>query len=247
MHGRIHELTVWAMSDLIRSQLAAIAENPSNENTKRLIHDIRPALSSHVKLSDPKTFREPDQQFFIKGSYYPGVVIEIAYSESFEQLQHKAYDFTVRSGGEVQLVIGLERAREKSFKISTWQPEFYQFKNKDAVRMKTVVDQDIIRDSDGTLRPGSLRFHLQDFGRNLATRYPDADLTKEIVLDYGVLAECLIDAEQCDVPSPPNPDIIMSESPFSSEEKLTPEDEKNICDLERRSAARSEASDPDYS
>ena len=247
MRSRIHELSVWTISDSIRSQLATIAEKPSKEDTKRLIGDIRPGFSSHVKFSGPKTFREPDQQFFMKGSYYPGVVIEIAYSESFEKLRHKAYDFIVRSGGEVQLVIGLVIGSNESLKISAWRPEFYRSKNKDAVRMKAIVDQDIIRDSNGTLKPGSLRFHLQDFGRDIATKYPDADLTKEIVLDYDVLTKGLIDAEQCDVPSPPDPDIIMSEYPYSSDGKLTLEDEKKFCNLERRSAARSEASDPDYS
>ncbi|ERF69115.1 hypothetical protein EPUS_01071 [Endocarpon pusillum Z07020] len=228
MPSTIHDLTAEAIGDLIKSQLAAIGEKTSNEVTKRLIHEITPRVSRHVQLGGPKTFREPDKQFLIKGFYYPGIIIEFAYSQSFEQLRQKAYDFTVRSGGRVQLVIGLETGNKKLFKISAWRPEFCRSENRDAVRMKTITDQDIIRDSNGTLKPGCLRFHLRDFGRDLATNYPGAHLAEEIALDYDVLAGYLIDAEQCDVPPSPDADIIMSEYSFSSEEELTPEDEKKI-------------------
>ncbi|KAF7502435.1 hypothetical protein GJ744_005818 [Endocarpon pusillum] len=209
MLGTIHELAAEAIGDLIKSQLATIVETTSNEGTQQLIGEIRAGCSRQVQLNGPKTFRQPDKQFLVKGSYYPGIVIEFACSESFKELRQKAYDFIVRSGGRVQLVIGLEAGSKKLFKISAWRPEFYRSENGDAMRMKAITDRDIIRYSDGTLKSGCFRFHLQDFGRDLAVHYPDAHLTTEIALDYDVLAGYIIDAEQCDVLSPPGPDIIL--------------------------------------
>lgn len=247
MLSTIHELTVGPIGELIKSRLAVIANETSNEDTKRLVRDIRSGYSRSVHIDGFKAFRQPDKQFFIKGSYFPGIVIEVAYSESFKELRRKAYDLIVGSEGSVQLVIGLEIESENLFKLSTWRPEYYRSENGDAVRMKATTNQDIIRDSDGTFKPGCLRFHLQDFGTDLATNYPDAELTKEIALDYDVLNEYLIEAEQCDVPEPPLRNIIKSEHSSSSEEELAPEDEMKVRDQELRSAARLEASDPDYS
>lgn len=238
------------IGDSIKSQLTVIAGNTSNEGTKQLIRDLRATSTATIKLYGPKTLLVPDQQFVIKGLYFPGVVIEIAHSQVFKKLRRKARKFVTRSLGEVHLVIGLETGR-KSLKISAWCPEFHQIENQDALRMKTMIDQDIIRDSDGTLKPGSFRFYLRDFGTDLATKYPDADLTEEIVLSYDVLAEYLIDAEEGDVPPPPDTvkgkGIILEDSCSSAEEELTSEDEGKFLELERRSAARPEALDPDYS
>jgi hypothetical protein len=113
--------------------------------------------------------------------------------------------------------------------------------------MKTVINQDTIRDHDGTLKPTSFKFHLQDFGQDLITKYPNANLMEEIGLDYDVLAEYLIDTEHVKESTPPRRNIIESEPPFSPEEKLRPDDERKFRELERQSAARLEALDPDYS
>ena len=208
------------VGDLIKNQLAAILSTTSNEDTKRLIEGIISLGASTIHFGRLKTFRQPDQQFRDKKTYYPGVVMEIARSQSFKQLRRKAFDFIVKSDGRVQLVIGLEVGHKKVFKISCWRPEFYRLKNPDAMRMKTVINQEIIRESDGTLRSGDLRFHLQDFSTDLANKYPDADLTKEIVLDYHILAKYLIDTEQWkDRPPSPHPDLIKPEYLSSSEEE----------------------------
>jgi hypothetical protein len=55
--------------------------------------------------------------------------MEVANSESFKGLLLKAHDFTVRSQGRVQLVIGFDIRRKTSFKLSAWLPKFYQFEN----------------------------------------------------------------------------------------------------------------------
>ena len=237
------------IGDLINRQLAAIVKKASNEDTKQLIEEIRIGLAAVIKFNGPKTFLMPDQQFFTMDTYYPSVVIEIAHTQAFKKVHRKVFNFIVRSQGKVQLVIGLETGKSsKLFNISAWRPKFYRSDNQDTISMNAVTDRAIIRDSDGTLKPGCFRFHLQDFGEGLATKYPHADLTKEITLDYHVLAEYLIDAERYQSPSPPPRRWSLKEEvyPSSSEEELETEDKQWVEGRECKSAASSEALDPDY-
>lgn len=245
MASTIHEFVTVMISDSIKTQLAAIKEN-SNKPTQRLIQNIKHLGSRQVKLDGLDRRRASDSQFLIKGSYYPGIVIELAYSQSFKSLRGKAQDLIVNSYGSIQLVIGLETESKKSYKISAWRADFTRSENKDAVRMKAVIEQDVIRDSDGKLKSGSMTFQLQDFGRNLATSYPNADLTKVITLHYNELADYLAEAQECDVQPPSIPNMIRWMEPPPPAEALIPEDEKKFRDLKRKSSAHSEALDSDY-
>ncbi len=210
--GAIHEFIARKVNHLIETQLITIKET-SNEPTKRLIQDIEQLASRRIQLYDSNNHREPDGQFLIKGSYFPGVVLEMAYSEDFISLRTKAEDLIVDSGGHTQLVIGLETGNNKSYKISAWRPDFIRLENEDAVKMKAIIEQDQIRNSDGRLKPESMIFQLQDFGSNLATTYPDADLTKVITLQYHELAAYLTKAEEFDVQRPPLPNLRRSREP----------------------------------
>jgi hypothetical protein len=192
--------------------------------------------------------RQPDQQFAIKDCYYPGVVIELAYPQSFEELQCKADDLIVDSYGNVQLVIGLETGNKKACKISAWRPDFTRSENEDTVAKKAIIEQDTIRDEDGKVKSGSITFQLQDFGTNLAITYPDADLTKEIVLHYNDLAGYLVEAEKWEniqLPPPPSNLKKRKQSPLPKEE-LRSEDEEKFRRLESTSFTRSKAADSDY-
>ena len=191
----IHEILINRVTDSIKNQLINISTT-SNEPTKRLIQDIEALGCSNIVLYGSGKFRSPDGQFAVADSYYPGVVIEIAYSQSFQSLRWKAQDLIVNSSGNIQLVIGLEVESNKAYKISAWRPDFIRFENQDTVRMRAVIEQDVIRDNDGNLKSGSLTFQLRDFANNLATTFPDAKLNEVITLHYGDLTNYLARAEK---------------------------------------------------
>ena len=247
-----HEYMRRMVDKLIESQLTTILKTTSNQDTKQLINGIISLGTSAIYFDDLKTFRSPDEQFRYEETRYPGVVIEVAYSQSFKKLRRKAFDLILNSDGKIQLVIGLDikSQKSKSFNISAWRPGFFRFENQKALRVKTVIDQDIVRDSDGTIRPGNLRFSLQDFSKDLATKYPNADLTEEVILSYDVLAQYLIATEQWKdklSSSPPSSPLLKFGYASSSEEELASEREEKFRNLEKRSDERSEALDPDYS
>lgn len=241
----IHEIVTRMISDSIKEQLVTIKKT-SNEPTKQLIQKIREVCSASIKLYWSRGTLQPDSQFRVKGCYYPGVVIEMAYSQSFRSLRAKARNLIVGSDGNIQIVIGLEAENGGAYKISAWRPDFIQSEDGNTVRLGTVIEQDIIRDVDGKLRPGSMTFQLRDFGSNLAATFPNANLTASITLRYNDLVDYLVDAEEIqNQEQPPGPNNIGDVGESSAEE-LTSEDEKEFLHLENKSAARSEAFDPDY-
>jgi hypothetical protein len=192
-----HEVTVSKALYLIQTQLDLMQEI-SNEPVKRLTQDINMGGSRNCQLYGADTRLQPDGQFVVQGSYFPGVVLEVAHSQDFGSLQKKAENLIVKSKGKIQLVIGLETA----YKISAWRSEVIRVGDQDTVQMKTIVNRDVIQDADGNRKPGSLVFHLKDFGTDLETKYPGADLTKAITLDYQKLAEIITTAHKSDVPFP---------------------------------------------
>ena len=222
MPSTIHEFVSGKIKDSIKMQLAAIKEN-SNEPTKRLIESIGELSSRRIKFHGSDGHRAPDGQFLIEGSYYPGVVVEVAYSQSFKSLKEKAENFIVGSNGSIQLVIGLETESKTPYQISAWRPGITRSGNQDVVTMGAVIEQDVIQESDGKLKPGSMTFQLKDFGTNLATTYPNAHLTKVIALHYNDLADYLAQAKKFDVQLPPRPNTIQLRQLPASVRKLTNE------------------------
>jgi hypothetical protein len=247
MPSSIHEFINRKIDYSIQNQLAVIEET-SNEPTKRLIQSISSIGSRDIKFFNVDGHREPDQQYAVEDCYYPGVVIEMAYSQPFEELRCKADNFIVDSYGNIQLVIALETGNKKACKISAWRPDFTRSENEDTVAMKTIIEQDTIRDEDGKVKSGSITFQLQDFGTNLAITYPDADLTKEIVLHYNDLAGYLVKAEKWEnIQRPPPPSNLgKRKQPPLPKEELRSEDEEKFRRLESMPFTRSEAADSDY-
>ncbi|ERF74933.1 hypothetical protein EPUS_05141 [Endocarpon pusillum Z07020] len=115
MPGAIHQFIARKVNHLIETQLVTIKET-SNGPTKQLIQDIEQLASRRIQLYGASNHCESDGQFLLKGSYFPGVVPEMAYSEGFISLQTKAEDLIVGSSGHTQLVIGLETGNKQSYK-----------------------------------------------------------------------------------------------------------------------------------
>ena len=115
----IHEVITDMINESIKAQLITIKET-SNEPTKQLIQRIRALRCANIKLYGSGGLRQPDDQFTVRGCYFPGAVIDMAYSQSFESLRSKAQNFIVGSDGNIHIVIGLEAENGRVYKISAW-------------------------------------------------------------------------------------------------------------------------------
>lgn len=130
MPTRLHELITLGVEDAIRSQLQAIGEG--TDEAAPFVEKVRPARSTEILFqaenptSSKRSKRQPDASFWHDFAQYPGVVIEVAYSQNKRKLDRLAEDYLFDSNANIRVVIGLdigygEKGSRKAV-FSTWRP-----------------------------------------------------------------------------------------------------------------------------
>lgn len=83
--------------------------------------DIPNASSRSTKVMR----KEPDKQFQHSAAAYPGVVIEVGYSEKYETTEKYARQYIRFSKGDIKAVVAVSLGyRKKEASISVWRPKF---------------------------------------------------------------------------------------------------------------------------
>lgn len=158
-----------------------------------MLHDIANILTAKVELEDGH--RSPDMQYRMATSAQSGVAFETAWSETLSHLSSKAKGYIL---GGVQLVIGFKISYPSpdNLNLHVWRRRIAE-ECKEASNgfLKEVEDQII---EGNVTHPGVLKIRLGDFAstRDIAEQYPNADLSKEIALDYEDLARYYRKAKQ---------------------------------------------------
>src|SRR2546423_1520838 len=117
----IHEKFIAGVEDAINNQLRLIREGSSRAAT--FAQKVRRAGSSYVYLpvddapSGAKSKYEPDASFWHDGAKYPGVIIEVSYSQKRKKLGRLADDYLLDSNGSVQVVVGLDIEYGKKLRV----------------------------------------------------------------------------------------------------------------------------------
>jgi hypothetical protein len=70
--------------------------------------------------------REPDAQFQHRDAEYPGVVLEVSYSQDGKDLKKLAWDYIQYSNGDIKVVIGIDikYSNTKEATLSVWRPRY---------------------------------------------------------------------------------------------------------------------------
>ena len=104
----VHELFIDGVEDAIRSQLKVIRSG--SDRAALFTQKVRLARSTEISfpvdgaLSSTKSKYEPDASFWHDDAQYPGVIIEVAYSQKRKRLGRLADD----SDANVRVVVGLD-------------------------------------------------------------------------------------------------------------------------------------------
>jgi len=112
---------------------------------------------------------EPNAMFTHVGARWPGVVIEVSYSQKRKDLRDLADDYILESNGGIGLVIGLDIEYRGSRKatVSTWRlKQTIDEQGEEQYRASPVIENQIFRDEDGkpnTALGSGLRIELKDF------------------------------------------------------------------------------------
>ncbi|PWY91609.1 hypothetical protein BO94DRAFT_513900 [Aspergillus sclerotioniger CBS 115572] len=139
--------------------------------------------------------REPDASFGHPKARYPGVVIEVCYSQKGRRIPALADDYILNSDGSINAVVFLDieyRGKEASFSI--WQPCF-EIVNGVKELSAACVDKQMFRTIDGLPAESTpLRLNLKDFATEDETE-GYADLDQEITISARDLCDYLNVAE----------------------------------------------------
>lgn len=140
MPTTIHESFGGSIAYEINKQLDTIRNgNGPAAKLARLIGCIE---SASMFLEDGAR-RDPDKQFAYLGTKYPGLVIEIAYSQTEKNLLRLADHYIVQSSGRIKMVIGIELDYKgtKSAKLMIWCPTYGEDAQGTYIESKEVLSE----------------------------------------------------------------------------------------------------------
>jgi hypothetical protein len=123
MPSVLHEEFKSSIVDDIVQQLRSVAKG--NGRASEFARCIKHGGSATITFSDPGYGRhEPDALFRHREAQFPGVIIEISYTQKRRDLARVAQDYILGSGGNIRAVVGIDiDYKDKSATLSIWQPQ----------------------------------------------------------------------------------------------------------------------------
>jgi len=145
MPSSLHELVAAEVNAEIRQQLRVLAGRA--DSTCGFARRIKPTASADICFDNPKYSKHcPDGQFGHAEARYPGVVLEVSYSQKKKDLPRLADAYILGTRARIQVVVGLDidyTGKSKRATLSVWRPQI-QVNTADRkvfVAHKTVSDQ----------------------------------------------------------------------------------------------------------
>ncbi|KAI9737250.1 MAG: hypothetical protein M1818_005783 [Claussenomyces sp. TS43310] len=145
--------------------------------------------------------REPDAQFQHQDAEYPGVVLEISYSQDGKDLEKLAWDYIQYSNGDIKVVIGIDikYGNTKEATLSVWRPRYVHEDGEeiDILEAEETIISQQFRAADGTFVNSTniLCLSLDDFATDEISTKFDFGNSREVNILYKELAQSLNKAE----------------------------------------------------
>lgn len=146
----VHEFFIDGVEDEIRSQLKVIRNGSGKKAC--FARKVRPARSTEIFFpvenapSSRKSRYEPDASFWHDDARYPGVIIEVAYSQDKKLLDRRAENYLLDSDASVRVVVGLDieygGKGTRRASLSVWRVRIFPTQDGDEMRVvKEVADE----------------------------------------------------------------------------------------------------------
>ncbi|KAF2016649.1 hypothetical protein BU24DRAFT_423027 [Aaosphaeria arxii CBS 175.79] len=263
MPKRIHDRMIALVEERIARKIASIRKG--SDTAAKFARNLQSGLSEDFFLPSPndptaKSKHEPDATFWYGEDSFPGVILEVSYSNK-KNLRRLAKKYILRSEGNVRAVIGLDiayRMDSLEAKLTVWradrQPTGEQGLHKLYVTADVTGQDEVLRDAFGNpTKHSGLKLRLTDFA------HPDltGDITEEQDREITISATTLItwlrrydDQPRGGGTNPvirrlPEGTVLETESEESTEE-LEPEDEERFARQEEMDEERAERRDRDF-
>lgn len=123
MPGSLHEsLGSYITQELLR-QLGTIAQGSSPSAV--FAGNIENSASAEISFEDTEYgSHQPDASFQHFEAQYPGVILELSYSQKKKDLSRLAHEYILGSDADIRVVIGIdvEYKGSKKASVSIWRP-----------------------------------------------------------------------------------------------------------------------------
>ncbi|KAG9232706.1 hypothetical protein BJ875DRAFT_505834 [Amylocarpus encephaloides] len=231
MPTTLHEEFITSIVEEIQVQLKSI-QDASAEFAK----EIRSGGSASIKFADEEYGKhDPDAQFRHSKAQFPGIVIEVSYSQKRKDLERLADDYILGSDSNIRVVVGLDIEYKTTDKKATLS---------------------VFRDINGNpsaSRTGGLRLRLRDFATEALTGV-ELQLRDPIILPANKLYSLLEHAEDAASVVEQQTGIVTTNKRWvrkrrresSPPEELTQRDEKRFRANESRAADQTTRDDSSY-
>jgi len=119
----LHYLLAGAVAEDLRWQLRSIASGTGPAAI--FAQKIRNTVSATIEFpGSPAPKHSPDGSFKHIKAKYPGMVIEVSYSQKKKDLPLLASDYIIGSRGSIQVVVGIDlEYTGKKATLSVWRPQ----------------------------------------------------------------------------------------------------------------------------
>jgi len=150
MPSPIHDFFANFVADEIHDRLKRIGER--DDDAGKFASQIANGGSSRIELkeglggeTDARDFipmtRQPDGQFQHCRAAYPGVVLEVSYTQDGKNLENLAWDYIQYSNGDVKAVIGIDiKYGSKESTVSLWRPFYVQEDSEEVETLSVKAD-----------------------------------------------------------------------------------------------------------
>jgi len=126
----LHKVFISRVVEEIQRNLSAIQN--SNVKSREYIGKIKHNGSDRLLLKGNDAEgrqsiirRAPDATFTHKDACWPGVAIEVSYSQKTRSIQYLADDYILETNGSIRVVVGLDIVyNAKQGTISLWRPQY---------------------------------------------------------------------------------------------------------------------------
>lgn len=240
MSTTLHDTFASKLVTEIKKRLESLAKNQIQ--TRDFIKKISSVSGAiHFEEEGKKFKHVPDIRFHHEDAAWPGVVIEVSYSQKRKGLVDLAENYILASDGGIRVVVGidLEYKKSKEASISIWRLKISP--GDDGQPKGEVIqelDNELFRDAEGnSILPSSgLELPLDNFAvQELSDRVPNSSVT----IDSETLCALLAEAEKWNGKSTllqgVKPARIKSKyRQRTPEEQLTLSDEEKVIEEERR-------------
>jgi hypothetical protein len=275
----IHEVFIGRVEHAIGRQLETI--RGKSGNVARFAHEVELARSTTIHFpvekssSNAKFKNDPDASFWHNDAEYPGVIIEVSYSQKRKALGRLAETYLLDSDASVQVVVGLDieygRKRTPEATLSVWRTQIFHTAEGDELRVVKVVADEVrfarspsmfilslltyvqaFRNKQGepTNHPG-LRLSLSDFACEELTKgvidneWPEITIPTQELCKYLVAAENRMKQPGARTKHTLAPKVQKRKRSATPPEQITSSDEAMFAEQEERAAKRADQ-DLDY-